>query len=59
MAVGTCALLSEILEGSGESVPPARILLVSSVFLGAGTSGLLIAFAFLKKPLGLFRKTFH
>jgi len=57
MAVGACALLSEILEGSGGSVPPTRILLVSSVFLGAGTSGLLIAFAFLKKPLGLFRKT--
>jgi hypothetical protein len=57
MAVGACALLAEVFERGGGSVAPARILLVSSVFLGAGTSGLLIAFAFLKKPLGLFRKT--
>lgn len=57
LAVGTCALLAEVFERAGGGVPPARILLVSSIFLGAGTSGLLIAFAFLKEPLGLFRKT--
>jgi hypothetical protein len=56
IGIGACALLAESLESAG-SVPPSRILLVSSVFIGAGTSGLLIAFAFLKKPLGLFRKT--
>jgi len=56
VGIGVCALLAESLESAG-SVPTSRILLVSSVFVGAGTSGLLIAFAFLKKPLGLFRKT--
>lgn len=57
VAIGACALLAEGHEGGTGGVPPARILLVASVFIGAGTSGLLIAFAFLKKPLGLFRKT--
>ena len=57
VAIGACALLAEVFEGGMGSAPQNRALLVSSVFIGAGTSGLLIAFAFLKKPLGLFRKT--
>jgi hypothetical protein len=57
IAIGAISLLAEAFEGGMGSAPPARILLVSSFFIGAGASGLLIAFAFLKKPLGLFRKT--
>lgn len=55
---GAFALLGEMFgEGSGgDGVPLSRMLIVVAVFLGSGTSGLLLAFAFLRKPLGLFRK---
>ena len=44
-------------ESSGEGAPallPLRIL-VASIFIGASIVGLLIAYACLRKPLGLFR----
>lgn len=57
IAVGAAAFIAEFLEWSKGSTPPAQILLVSSIFIAAGMSALLIAFAFLRTPLGLFRKT--
>jgi hypothetical protein len=54
IAIGASILGMEIFgEGAGEA-SLIQMLLVSSVFVGAGTSALLIAFAFFKKPLGLF-----
>ena len=50
ISVGTFALLGEMSEGPG---PTTRLLLVAAVFVGLGTAGLLIAYAFLGAPLGL------
>jgi hypothetical protein len=55
-AIGAFALEREIFGEGRISVPQSKLLIVSSVFIGAGTAGLLMAFTFLKKPLGLFRK---
>ncbi len=56
IALGSVTLLQEIFgEGAGNA-PLKQVLVLSAVFIGAGTSVLLVAFAFLKKPLGLFRK---
>ena len=53
-AVGAFILVQEIfVEGAGNA-PLRQVLLVSAVFIGAGSSCLLVAFAFLKTPLGLF-----
>lgn len=51
-AIGGYLLFLEAQEGGG--VLPARLLLVAAVFIGAGTAGLVTAYAFLRKPLGLF-----
>ncbi|HZQ44201.1 MAG TPA: hypothetical protein VFA99_13190 [Acidobacteriaceae bacterium] len=50
-AVGLAAFLAEIRE-SAASLPIARIAFVGSVYAYLGLSGLLIAYAFLRKPLG-------
>jgi uncharacterized membrane protein YidH (DUF202 family) len=55
-AIGAFALEREIIGEGRISLPAAKLLIVASVFIGAGMSGLLMAFTFLKKPLGLFRK---
>ena len=52
MAIGAFLLLGESREGKGRIPLPVR-LIVSSIFIGAGTIGLVIAYAFLRKPLGL------
>jgi hypothetical protein len=52
-AVGAALLLAEASEGSG--IAPIRLVLVSAVFIGAGTTGLVAAYAFLREPLGLSR----
>jgi len=52
IAIGAFLLLGESREGKGGIPLPAR-LIVSSIFVGAGTIGLVIAYAFLRKPLGL------
>jgi len=49
-AIGTCLFLLEAREG----IAPGRYLLVAAVFIGAGTLGLTTAYAFLRKPLGLY-----
>ncbi len=50
-AVGLAAFLAEIRE-SAASIPITRIAFVGSVYAYLGLSGLLIAYAFLRKPLG-------
>lgn len=50
--VGACAFLGEMAEGIG-AAPMSRLAFVASVFIGLGLSGVLIAYAFLRKPLGL------
>jgi hypothetical protein len=52
--VGSCAFLGEIGESSG-AVPMSRLAFVASVFIGLGLAGFLIAYAFLREPLGLGR----
>lgn len=50
--IGACAFLGEIAEGSG-AVPISHLTLVASVFIGLGVAGFLIAYVFLREPLGL------
>ncbi len=50
-AVGVFAFLGEMSEGSG-SLPVLRVLLVAGVFIGLAVASLLIAYAFVGKPLG-------
>lgn len=57
IALGGLVLAGEVFgEGSG-SIPRDRLLLVAAMFIGAGTSALLIGYGFMRKPLGLFRYT--
>ena len=55
-AIGAFALLEEIFVDGAGKAPPLQVIVVSSMFIGAGVSALLVAFAFFKTPLGLFRK---
>jgi hypothetical protein len=55
LSIGLLVFLGETREGGGQSVPLARIALVFGVFVGAGTAGILVGYAFLRKPLGLLR----
>ena len=55
MAIGTSLLVAEASQGDG-GIAPARLALVASVYIGAGTVGLVVAYAFLNKPLGLSRR---
>lgn len=50
--VGFCIFVAEITEGGGTQ-PVARLVFLASVFIGLASGGLLIAYGFLGKPLGL------
>ncbi len=52
--IGACAFLGEIGESKG-AVPMNRLAFVASVFIGLGLASFLIAYAFLREPLGLGR----
>jgi hypothetical protein len=52
--IGLVFVAGEASEGSG--IPPTRLALVISVYIGLETAGLMIGYRFLGKPLGLFRK---
>jgi hypothetical protein len=54
ISVGVFALMGEMFGENEGSGPLLRNLIVSAFFVGSGTAALLIAFAFFKKPLGLF-----
>jgi hypothetical protein len=56
LAIGTLILMSELFGEGAAKAPLAQVLLLSAIFIGAGTACLLIAFAFFKKPLGLFSR---
>jgi hypothetical protein len=56
IAIGTSVLLLELLVDGNLDMPVRMVVLLSAMFIGAGTVALLTAFAFLRKPLGLFRK---
>jgi hypothetical protein len=57
IAIGAMVLMEEIVADGAAKAPFMQVAVVSSMFIGAGTALLLVAFAFYKKPLGLFRKT--
>ena len=50
--IGAFAFAGEMREGAG-SIPLSRGLLVACVFVGLGLAGIVIAYAFLARPLGL------
>ncbi len=50
--VGVFAFAGEMSAG-GSRMPLGRLLYVASVFIGLGSAGILVAYAFLAKPLGL------
>jgi hypothetical protein len=56
VAIGGFALAGEIFGEGNSGTPPAQLLLVSAMFFGAGTSFMLISFAFFRGPLGLGRQ---
>ncbi len=53
--IGAVAFWGEMSEGVG-AAPMSRFVFVASVFIGLGLAGILIAYAFLGKPLGLGRR---
>lgn len=55
IVVGTFSLIGESIGEGGGEIPLSHIAIVASVFIGAGTAGLVVAYAFLRKPLGLFQ----
>jgi hypothetical protein len=54
LGIGAYLLWLESREAGG--IAPAKLFLVAALFLGAGALGLGTAYAFLKKPLGLFER---
>lgn len=52
--IGLFFVAGEASEGTG--IPPARLALVVSAYLGLETAGVMIGYGFLGKPLGLFRR---
>lgn len=56
LAIGVALFFGEMTEGGGP-LPPLRLrLIVAAVYTGLSVAGMLIAFAFLKGPLGLTRR---
>ena len=57
IAIGAILLLEEIFVDGAGKAPLMQVVLVSCMFIGAGTALFLVAFAFYRKPLGIFRKS--
>ena len=55
LGVGLLLFLAEASGGGEQGVPLARVATIFAVFVGTGTIGILIGYAFLRKPLGLPR----
>jgi hypothetical protein len=53
LGIGLLAFLGETSEGGGSGVPLARLATVFAVFVGVGAVGVVMGYAFLRKPLGL------
>jgi hypothetical protein len=56
VAFGVLPFIGEASGGGGQGVPLARVAMVFAVFVGVGTVGIVIGYAFLRKPLGLLRQ---
>jgi hypothetical protein len=58
IAVGAPSLIGDLFgesnHGSGSGRSITQLLAVASIFIGAAIAGLVVAYALLKKPLGLF-----
>ena len=57
ISLGTFLLIGEMSDNGVGNEPLMKVILVSCMFIGAGTALCLVAFAFYKKPLGIFRKS--
>jgi hypothetical protein len=55
LLIGVWLFLSEMTEGGGPMPPPRLRLIVASVYIGLTLAGMLIAVAFLRRPLGWTR----
>jgi hypothetical protein len=58
IAIGAFAFAGEMTEGGGHD-PALRLVAVAAVFVGLATSGALIAYAVLRRPLGLGARHHH
>ena len=57
IVIGALLFVAEMTEGGGGSAPRlAQLMLIACVFVGLATMGLLIAYAFMGGPLGLWRR---
>lgn len=56
LGIGLIVFLVEASEGGGSGAPLVRVAVIFAVFVGGGVLGILIGYAFLRKPLGLFRQ---
>jgi hypothetical protein len=54
--IGVLLLLAELNDG-GSPVPFQRVFLVAAVYVGLESAGVLMGYALLSKPLGLFRSS--
>jgi len=55
IVIGALLFVAEMTEGGGGSAPRlAQLMLIACVFVGLATMGLLIAYAFMGGPLGLW-----
>src|SRR2546425_6818823 len=56
IVIGALLFVAEMTEGGGGSAPRlAQLMLIACVFVGLATMGLLIAYAFMGGPLGLWQ----
>ena len=55
VAAGLLLVAAESTEGGGGPIPLAQLVFVASVYVGLEITAVIIAFAFLRKWLGLFQ----
>ena len=55
VAIGIMALLGEMSGEGGGAVPLGRMALVATIFIGVEVVAVLLGYALLARPLGLFR----
>ena len=55
MAIGALLFVAEVTEGGGPTPRLGQLVSIACVFVGLATAGLLIAYGFLRGPLGLWR----
>lgn len=55
LTIGTLLFVAEMVDGSGPMPRFGKLVAIACVYAGLATAGLLIAYAFLSGPLGLWR----